>query len=216
MPAATVQEKATLASYGWGVFSKGKRFVSSMGYLYRDVERLTDSRLTRIFMQTQAIIFPWSNQAQAAATPIDGAAKAASYIDFGSLYNTFKEHVNYITNHPISVFSRGFFFCKQTLDFGIATVQWGAGYRTSKSLLNHGVNTALAYIPFFAASHALGESLPAQLAINAMTIACLAYSIRQDFVQSANKKEREASPSISLIRTHALPHVQKLAQKILG
>lgn len=209
-----VKENATLASYGWGVFSKGKRFVSSMGYLYRDFERLTDSRVTRILMQGQALISPWTSSAEAAS--IDGASKTASFVNLGNLYSKFKDQVSLITNHPISVFTRAFFFYKQTLDFGIATSQWCMGSRSSKSLFHHGVNTTLAYIPFFAASNVIGESLPGQLIINGLTISCLAYSIRQDFLQSTNKKAREPSPSVSLMRTYALPHVQKLAQKILG
>lgn len=203
-----VKENATLASYGFGILSKGQKLTSIFNYLYRDIARLTDSRITHLFMQLQA-----GFSIRGGLYSNDFTPTCSAYFSFSNISHIAKDYIHQFTEHPISKFATSFFFYKQTLDFAIASYEWVTKSRSSKSLLNQTVNTTLAYIPVIAGASSLSEDLSVQLAMNALTIGCLAYSIRQDFICSTNSKLREPSPSILMLRLKIIPKIQSFSQK---
>lgn len=207
---ANLQETAARTSYGYAFLSKSKLLLNTATSLGNDILKISDSWITEFFMQCQAAMSLGSNS----ATNPD--VYHATNFTFKNLTETSRNYLNILTNHPISVFAKTFCFYKQTTDFGIASFQWAKGNRSSSSLLQHASNTALAYIPLLVSSAQITDSIPLQIGINTLTIACLFYSIKHDITYLKYKESRESSPSICIMKRHLLPVISSISNKIFG
>lgn len=209
------QEPLYKVAYGTAMFTKARQLYFVISNVASDITCLLNSDITTVFIQMQAALAPWLSQANAPpSTSLTSNLTSQFYKDWAPTYHSFKQLVNDINTHPLTVMSRKFFFIKQSCDFTIASIQWLKGNRTNQSMLFHSVNTALAVLPMMIAS--LPTNSYQQITANVVLLGCLAYSIRKDYLHSTLKQPRESSPCIHFIQNNLIPKIKVASAQLFG